>query len=49
MLCGGTGDEKPADAELQKHVDSVKSHVETKLGKTFQVFEAKTYKSQVRR
>merc|ERR1712042_430519 len=47
MICGGTGDEKPADEQIQQHVANVKGQVETKLGKSFSVFEAKSYKSQV--
>merc|ERR1712142_310986 len=47
MICGGTGDEKPADEQVQQHVANVKGQVEAKLGKSFPVFEAKTYKSQV--
>jgi len=47
MMCGGTGDEKPADADVQGHCDAVKADVEKHLGKTFETFEAKSYKSQV--
>ena len=47
MICGGTGDEKPADADVQGHCDAVKADVEKHLGKTFETFEAKSYKSQV--
>ena len=46
-MCGGTGDEKPADADVQGHCDAVKADVEKHLGKTFETFEAKSYKSQV--
>ena len=48
-MCGGTGDEKPADADVQGHCDAVKADVEKHLGKTFETFEAKSYKSQVSR
>ena len=47
MMCGGTGDEKPADESVQKHCDAVKADVEKHLNKKFDVFEAKSYKSQV--
>merc|ERR1712029_87665 len=47
MMCGGTGDEKPADESVQKHCDAVKADVEKHLNKIFDVFEAKSYKSQV--
>ena len=49
MMCGGTGDEKPADADVQGHCDAVKADVEKHLGKTFKTFEAKSFKSQVSR
>ena len=48
-MCGGTGDEKPADADVQGHCDAVKADVEKHLGKTFETFEAKSFKSQVSR
>ena len=47
MMCGGTGEEKPADADVQGHCDAVKADVEKHVGKTFETFEAKSYKSQV--
>ncbi|XP_066555183.1 cystatin 14a, tandem duplicate 2 [Amia ocellicauda] len=47
MLCGGTGETKPATPEVQKICDEVKLQVEEKAGKTFEVFNAKQYKSQV--
>jgi len=47
MMCGGTGEEKPADESVQKHCDAVKADVEKHLNKKFDVFEAKSYKSQV--
>ena len=48
-LCGGTGDEKVAEAghEVHECVKSVKSDAEAKLGATFDVFEAKKFKQQV--
>jgi len=46
-MCGGTGEEKAADAEIQKHCDAVKADVEKHLNKKFDTFEAKKYTSQV--
>ncbi|KAF3703611.1 Cystatin-B [Channa argus] len=46
-LCGGTSAAKDADETIQKICDSVKSHAEEKAGKTFDVFTAKSYTSQV--
>ncbi|XP_037104283.1 cystatin-B-like [Syngnathus acus] len=47
MLCGGLAEAVNADEEIQKICDKVKSDAEEKTGKTFDVFIAKSYKSQV--
>nr|XP_055038513.1 cystatin-B-like [Misgurnus anguillicaudatus] len=44
---GGTTKEKVADEEVQKICDEMKSQVEDKAGRTFDVFVAKSYKTQV--
>ncbi|XP_075936755.1 cystatin-B-like [Anarhichas minor] len=47
MMCGGTGSVAAATDEIQKICDSVKGAAEEKAGKTYDVFTAKSYKSQV--
>jgi len=47
QTCGGLGETKPADDKIQGHVDAVKADVEKHLNKKFDVFEAKSYASQV--
>ncbi|XP_077416877.1 cystatin-B-like [Vanacampus margaritifer] len=47
MCCGGLADVRIADAEIQKICDQVKAEAEQKTGKTYVVFTAKNYKSQV--
>ncbi|XP_053466954.1 cystatin-B [Ictalurus furcatus] len=47
LLCGGTSEEQDATDEVQKICDEVKPHAEEKAGKTFDVFTAKSYKSQL--
>ena len=44
---GGTGDEKPADNDVQALVDSVKDAVVTKLGSQPEEMRATHYKTQV--
>ena len=44
---GGTGDEKPADNDVQALVDSVKDAVVTKLGSQPPEMRATHYKTQV--
>ncbi|XP_030254240.1 cystatin-B-like [Sparus aurata] len=47
MLCGGTSEPAAADAEIQQLCDTVKTEAETKAGKTFDAFTAKSYTKQV--
>ncbi|XP_051739033.1 cystatin-B-like [Ctenopharyngodon idella] len=47
VRCGGTSEAKDADEEVQKICDEVKSHAEDKAGRKFDVFTAKSYKTQV--
>ncbi|XP_066502011.1 cystatin-B-like [Hoplias malabaricus] len=47
MLCGGTTEAKDANDEVQKICDEMKPHAEEKAGKKFDVFIAKSYKTQV--
>ena len=47
MMPGGTGDEKPADNDVQALVDSVKDAVVTKLGSQPPEMRATHYKTQV--
>ncbi|XP_056593689.1 cystatin-B-like [Triplophysa dalaica] len=47
MRLGGTGEEKDADEHVQKICDEIKAHAEDKAGRTFEVFVAKSYKTQV--
>ncbi|XP_071617719.1 cystatin-B-like [Heliangelus exortis] len=47
MLCGGVGATQPATGETQKIVDEVKNQLEEKVGKTFDVFTAVEFKTQV--
>ncbi|XP_039600054.1 cystatin-B-like [Polypterus senegalus] len=47
MLCGGTSDAKPADAEVQKICDEVKPQVESQTNRTYGTFKAVQYKSQM--
>ncbi|KAM9389700.1 cystatin-B-like [Phaethornis superciliosus] len=47
MLCGGVGATQPATGETQKIVDEVKSQLEEKEGKTFDVFTAVEFKTQM--
>ncbi|XP_029385181.1 cystatin-B-like [Echeneis naucrates] len=47
MMCGGLGEAVDANEDVQKICDSVKPHAERKTGKTYDVFTAKNYKTQV--
>ena len=47
MICGGTGDEKVADPEVQAVVDSVKNDIVAKLGSEPEQLTATHYKTQV--
>nr|XP_020455589.1 cystatin-B-like [Monopterus albus] len=46
-MCGGLSASKPADEEIQKLCDSVKSLAEAKSGKNYGVFNAISYTSQI--
>ncbi|XP_071341271.1 cystatin-B-like [Trachinotus anak] len=47
MMCGGVNAAQDANEEVQKICDSMKSHAEEKTGKTYEVFTAKVYKTQL--
>ncbi|XP_071415555.1 cystatin-B-like [Pithys albifrons albifrons] len=47
MLCGGPSATRPATDETQQIVQEVKSQLEEKEGKTFDVFTAVEFKTQV--
>ncbi|XP_030625480.1 cystatin-B [Chanos chanos] len=47
MICGGTTEAKDANEEVQRICDEMKSHAEQKAGQSFEVFTAKTYKTQL--
>ena len=47
MMCGGLAPPVAADEEVQKICDQMKPHAEKKAGKTYDVFTAKTYSTQV--
>ncbi|XP_051969932.1 cystatin-B-like isoform X1 [Xyrauchen texanus] len=44
---GGTSEAKDANENVQKICDELKSHVEDKTGQKYDVFIAKSYKTQV--
>ncbi|KAK6323109.1 hypothetical protein J4Q44_G00054480 [Coregonus suidteri] len=46
-MCGGTTGPKDATEEVQKICDEMKPHAEQKTGRNFDVFTAKTYKTQL--
>ncbi|XP_060755896.1 cystatin-B-like [Neoarius graeffei] len=45
--CGGLSEVKEATAEVQKICDEMKPYSEQKTGRTFDVFTAKSYKTQL--
>ncbi|KAM9278050.1 cystatin-B-like [Cariama cristata] len=47
MLCGGASAVRPATAETQQIADEVKPQLEEKEGRTFDVFTAVEFKTQV--
>ncbi|XP_039457338.1 cystatin-B-like [Oreochromis aureus] len=46
-MCGGLTKEKQADEAVQNICDAMKPHAEQKTGRNFEVFTAKSYKTQV--
>ncbi|KAL4001054.1 hypothetical protein ACER0C_006353 [Sarotherodon galilaeus] len=46
-MCGGLTEEKQADEAVQNICDAMKPHAEQKTGRNFEVFTAKSYKTQV--
>ncbi|XP_060610746.2 cystatin-B-like [Anolis sagrei] len=47
MKCGGASETKPATEETQQIIQHVKAQLEEKEGKTFDVFTAVGFKTQV--
>lgn len=48
QICGGISREtNDADENVQQICDKIKPHVEEKTGKTYEVFTAKSYKTQL--
>ncbi|MGH0179704.1 UNVERIFIED_CONTAM: hypothetical protein FKN15_002027 [Acipenser sinensis] len=47
MMCGGTSESKPATDEVQQICNKVKPKAEEHAAKTFDVFTAKEFKTQV--
>lgn len=47
LLCGGTTEAQNANEEVQKICDELKSHAEDKAGRKYDVFIAKSYKTQL--
>ncbi|KAF5903618.1 cystatin-B-like [Clarias magur] len=45
--CGGLSELAEANAEVQQICDEMKVHAEQKAGTTFEIFAAKSYKTQV--
>lgn len=46
-MCGGTSEVKEANDEVQQICNDVKPHAEQKAGKTYDVFTAKSFKTQL--
>ncbi|CAI5673244.1 unnamed protein product [Oreochromis niloticus] len=46
-MCGGLTEEKQADEAVQNICDAMKPLAEQKTGRNFEVFTAKSYKTQV--
>ncbi|XP_051971074.1 cystatin-B-like [Xyrauchen texanus] len=47
LICGGTSEAKDANEEVQQICNELQSHAENKAGRSFDVFVAKSYKTQL--
>ncbi|XP_063150692.1 cystatin-B-like [Candoia aspera] len=47
MLCGGVGEPKAATAETQQIAQKIKSQLEEKENRSFETFEAVSYRTQM--
>ncbi|XP_051266854.1 cystatin-B-like [Dicentrarchus labrax] len=47
MMCGGLNEPIDADDKIHKICETLKPHAEQRAGKTFEVFTAKSYSTQV--
>nr|CAD20980.1 cystatin [Lepidoglyphus destructor] len=47
MMCGGLAETKQPDAEVIEICSTIRPHLETKVGRTFETFEPISYRTQV--